>query len=145
MFCNGSVVLYGHRFRCWRRGGHGFVNLERALTESCDVYFYLLGQRLGIEEMASWLHRFGFGERTGLDPVFEAKGLIGTPGMESAGAWDAVVSRRSGVRVHRPGPVLATVVQLARAYAMLANGGRPVRPYLVSPPAGVAPRSGRRS
>ncbi len=132
VYCNGSVVLYGHRFRCWRRGGHGFVNLERALTESCDVYFYLLGQRLGIEEMASWLHRFGFGERTGLDPVFEAKGLIGTPqwSREVRGTpWypGEAVSVSIG-----QGPVLATVVQLARAYAMLANGGRPVRPYLVS-------------
>jgi len=139
VFCNGSVVLHRHRFRCWRRGGHGFVNLERALTESCDVYFYLLGQRLGIEEMASWLHRFGFGERTGLDPAFEAKGLIGTP------EWSQQVrgtpwypGEAVSVSIGQ-GPVLTTVVQLARAYAMLANGGRPVRPYLVSPPR--APRA----
>jgi penicillin-binding protein 2 len=134
VFCNGSVVLYRHRFRCWRQGGHGFVNLERALTESCDVYFYLLGQRLGIEGMASWMHRFGFGERTGLDPAFEAKGLIGTP------EWSRQVrgtpwypGEAVSVSIGQ-GPVLTTVVQLARAYAMLANGGRPVRPYLVSPP-----------
>jgi len=134
VFCNGSVVLHRHRFRCWRRGGHGFVNLEQALTESCDVYFYLLGQRLGIEKMASWLYRFGFGERTGLDPAFEAKGLIGTP------EWSRQVrgtpwypGEAVSVSIGQ-GPVLATVVQLARAYAMLANGGRPVRPYLVSPP-----------
>jgi penicillin-binding protein 2 len=133
VYCNGSVALYGHRFRCWRNGGHGFVNLERALTESCDVYFYLLGQRLGIEEMASWLHRFGFGERTGLDPVFEAKGLIGTP------EWSRQVrgtpwypGEAVSVSIGQ-GPVLVTVVQMARAFAMLANGGRPVTPYLVSP------------
>ena len=139
VFCNGSVVLHRHRFRCWRRGGHGFVNLERALTESCDVYFYLLGQRLGIEEMASWLYRFGFGERTGLDPAFEAKGLIGTP------EWSRQVrgtpwypGEAVSVSIGQ-GPVLATVVQLARAYAMLANGGRPVRPYLVSPPRASRP------
>jgi penicillin-binding protein 2 len=134
VFCNGSVVLYRHRFRCWRKGGHGFVNLERALTESCDVYFYLLGQRLGIEGMASWMRRFGFGERTGLDPAFEAKGLIGTP------EWSRQVrgtpwypGEAVSVSIGQ-GPVLTTVVQLAGAYAMLANGGRPVRPYLVSPP-----------
>jgi penicillin-binding protein 2 len=139
VFCNGSVVLYRHRFRCWRRGGHGFVNLERALTESCDVYFYLLGQRLGIQEMASWLYRFGFGERTGLDPAFEAKGLIGTP------EWSQQVrgtpwypGEAVSVSIGQ-GPVLTTVVQLARAYAMLANGGRPVRPYLVSPPRAPRP------
>jgi penicillin-binding protein 2 len=139
VYCNGSVVLYGHRFRCWRNGGHGFVNLERALTESCDVYFYLLGQRLGIEEMASWLHRFGFGVRTGLDPVFEAKGLIGTP------EWSRQVrgtpwypGEAVSVSIGQ-GPVLVTVVQLARAFAMLANGGRPVTPYLVSPPRASRP------
>ncbi len=139
VYCAGSVVLYGHRFRCWRRGGHGFVDLERALTESCDVYFYLLGQRLGIEGMASWMRRFGFGERTGLDLAFEAKGLIGTP------QWSRQVrgtpwypGEAVSVSIGQ-GPLLTTVVQLARAYAMLANGGRPVRPYLVSPPRAPRP------
>jgi penicillin-binding protein 2 len=139
VYCNGSVVLYGHRFRCWRRGGHGFVDLERAITESCDVYFYLLGQRLGIEGMAEWLHRFGFGSRTGLDLTFESPGLIGTP------EW----SRRARSTPWYPGdsvsvsigqgPLLATVIQLARAYAILANHGKPVTPYLVSAPVSPTP------
>jgi len=134
VYCNGSVVLYGHRFRCWRRGGHGFVNLERALTESCDVYFYLLGQRLGIEGMAKWLRRFGFGERTGFDLSFEAAGLIGTPewSRQVRGApWypGEAVSVSIG-----QGPVLATTMQLARAFAILANRGEPVSPYMVAAP-----------
>jgi penicillin-binding protein 2 len=131
VFCNGSIVLYGHRFRCWRRGGHGSVNLEASLAESCDVYYYLLGQRLGIEGIASWLRHFGFGERTGLDLVFEAEGLIGTPqwSREVRGTpWypGEAVSVSIG-----QGPLLATVIQLARAYSLLANGGRPITPYLV--------------
>ena len=132
VYCNGSVVLYGHRFRCWRRGGHGFVDLDRALAESCDVYFYLLGQRLGINGMAQWLHRFGFGERTGLDIAFESSGLIGTP------EWSRRVrgtpwypGEAVSVSIGQ-GPVLATVVQLARAFALLANGGTPITPHLVS-------------
>lgn len=137
VYCNGSVVLHGHRFRCWRRGGHGFVDLERSLEESCDVYYYLLGQRLGIDAMADWLHRFGFGRATGLDMTFEASGLIGTPEWSRRvrkTAWYAgeAVSVSIG-----QGPVLATVVQLASAYAILANHGRPVRPYLAAP--GSAP------
>ncbi len=131
VFCNGSIVLYGHRFHCWRRGGHGFVNLERAISESCDVYFYLLGQKLGIENMAAWLRHFGFGDRTGLDPSFESAGLIGTP------EWSRRVRNTpwypgEAVSVSiGQGPLLVTVVQLARAFAMLANGGHPSYPVLV--------------
>jgi penicillin-binding protein 2 len=134
VFCNGSVVLYGHRFRCWRRGGHGFVNLRSSLAESCDVYYYRLGQRLGIEGIATWLRHFGFGEQTGFDLVFEAEGLIGTPqwSREVRGTpWypGEAVSVSIG-----QGPLLTTVIQLARGYCLLANGGRPITPYLVPRP-----------
>jgi penicillin-binding protein 2 len=132
VYCNGSIVLHGHRFRCWRRGGHGLVDLQRSIEESCDVYYYLLGQRLGIDGMASWLHRFGFGQPTGLDLAFESAGLIGTPEWSRRvrqTAWYAgeAVSVSIG-----QGPVLATAVQLAAAYATLANKGRSVRPYLAA-------------
>jgi penicillin-binding protein 2 len=134
VFCNGSVVLYGHRFRCWRRGGHGFVDLERALEESCDVYFYLLGQRLGIDGMAKWLQRFGFGEQTGFDLSFEASGLIGTPEWSRrirGTPWypGEAVSVSIG-----QGPVLATTIQLARAFAFLANRGELITPHMVAAP-----------
>jgi penicillin-binding protein 2 len=137
VYCNGSVVLYGHRFRCWRRGGHGFVNLERALVESCDIYFYLLGQRLGIENMAKWLRRFGFGEATGFDLAFETSGLIGTPEWSRrvrGTPWypGEAVSLSIG-----QGPVLTTVIQLARAFAMLANGGVAVVPHLMAAPSAI--------
>lgn len=134
VYCNGSIVLHGHRFRCWRRGGHGFVDLERALYESCDVYFYLLGQRLGIDSMAEWLEFFGFGLRTGLDLKYESAGLVGTP------EWSRTVrgtpwypGEAVSVSIGQ-GPLLATVIQLARAYATLANGGIQVTPHLASPP-----------
>ncbi|MFV2071063.1 MAG: penicillin-binding protein 2 [Thermoanaerobaculales bacterium] len=129
--CTGSVVLYGHRFRCWRRGGHGVVDLQTSLEESCDTYYYLLGQQLGIEGMAEWLSRFGFGTRTGIGLASEASGLIGTP------AWSRRVrgtpwypGESVSVSIGQ-GPVLATVIQLARAFAFLANGGHPITPYLV--------------
>ncbi len=133
VYCNGSVVLYGHRFHCWRRGGHGRVNLHRSLAESCDIYYYQLGKKLGVERLAAWLHRFGFGERTGLDLSFEASGLVGTP------EWSRRVRKTPwypGEAVSLSigqGPMLATVAQLARAFATLANGGRLVTPHLISP------------
>lgn len=135
VYCNGSAVLYGHRFHCWRRGGHGLVDLERSLAESCDIYYYQLGKRLGIDAMAAWLQRFGFGKRTGLDLSFESPGLVGTP------EWSRRVRKTPwypGEAVSLSigqGPMLATVAQLARAFAILANSGRATTPHLISPEA----------
>jgi penicillin-binding protein 2 len=114
------------------RGGHGRVDLESSLEESCDVYYYLLGQKLGIEGIAKWMHRFGFGNRSGLGLSPEAPGLIGTP------EWSRRVrgtpwypGEAVSVSIGQ-GPFLVTVVQLARAFASLANGGELVTPHLVS-------------
>jgi len=129
--CTGSLTLYGHRFRCWRRGGHGRVDMLQSIEASCDVYYYQLGQKLGIEGMARWLARFGFGRRSGIGLPSEASGLIGTP------EWSRRVrgtpwypGEAVSVSIGQ-GPVLATALQLARAYAALANGGRLVTPHLV--------------
>ncbi len=115
--CSGGVVLHGHRFRCWRRGGHGKVNLSRSLEASCDVYYYQLGQRLGIDRMAGWLETFGFGRRTGIGLPSEASGLIGSP------EWSRRVrgtpwypGEAVSVSIGQ-GPVLATAIQLARGFA----------------------------
>lgn len=131
VWCSGSTVLYGHSFRCWQRGGHGWVDLERSLEASCDVYYYQLGQRLGIERMARWLQLFGFGAPTGTGLPSEASGLIGTP------EWSRQVrgtpwypGEAVSVSIGQ-GPVLATATQLARAYAALANGGSLVTPHVV--------------
>jgi penicillin-binding protein 2 len=132
VYCNGSIVLHGHRFRCWRRGGHGFVNLKSAIAESCDVYFYLLGQRLGIEGMAEWYRLFGFGERTNLDLAFESAGLIGTPEWSRRVRGTPWYPGESVSVSIGQGPLLVTVVQLARAFAILANGGIPITPHLVA-------------
>jgi penicillin-binding protein 2 len=137
--CDGSVVLHGHPFRCWQRSGHGSVGLERSLEVSCDVFYYLLGQRLGIESIATWLERFGFGQATGLGIGSESSGLVGTPEWSRRARglpWfpGTTVSVSIG-----QGPVLATALQLARAYAALANGGRLVRPHMVSGAPGAAP------
>ncbi|MCG6962991.1 MAG: penicillin-binding protein 2 [Acidobacteria bacterium] len=131
IYCSGSVVLFGHTFHCWRRGGHGRVDMTRALEVSCDSYFYLLGQRLGIDQIARWLQRFGFGSRTGLGFPAEQPGLVGTP------EWAQRVRHRPwypGTTVSvsiGQGPLLVTPLQLAVAYAELANGGHRVQPHLV--------------
>ncbi len=132
--CSGAVVLHGHRFRCWRRGGHGMVNLSKSLEESCDVYYYQLGQRLGIERMARWLKAFGLGHRTGIGLPSEASGLIGDPEWSRrvrGTPWYAgeAVSVSIG-----QGPVLTTTIQLARAFAVLVNGSQLFTPHVVVDP-----------
>ncbi len=131
VYCNGSTTLYGHVFRCWRRGGHGRVSMRRALESSCDVYFYLLGQKLGIEKMAGWLGFFGFGKAPGLGLGSEHPGLVGTP------EWSRMVRKSpwypgESVSVSiGQGPVLTNALQLARAFAILANGGVLIQPHLI--------------
>lgn len=129
--CTGGIMLFGHRFRCWQRWGHGSVDLTRSLEGSCDIYYYQLGQRLGIEGMALWLGAFGLGQPTGIGFPSESAGLIGTP------EWSRRVrgtpwypGEAVSVSIGQ-GPVLATTLQIARAYAALANGGRLVTPHVV--------------
>jgi penicillin-binding protein 2 len=138
--CQGALMLHGHRFRCWRRRGHGRVDLSRSIEASCDVYYYQLGQKLGIHTMARWLGTFGFGEPTGVGLPSEAAGLVGTP------EWSRRVrgtpwypGEAVSVSIGQ-GPVLATALQLARAYAALANGGRLVTPHIVVDPNRAASR-----
>jgi len=137
--CTGRIVLHGHPFRCWRRNGHGTVSLSRSIEASCDVYYYQLGQRLGIDGIARWLGAFGLGHRTGVGLPSEASGLIGTP------EWSRRVrgtpwypGEAVSVSIGQ-GPVLATTIQLARAFAALANGGRLVTPHVVVDPESPRP------
>ncbi len=131
VYCRGSITLYGHTFRCWRRGGHGTVDMKRGLEVSCDIYFYLLGQKLGIDRMGSWLETFGWGRSTALGPAQEASGLIGNPEWSRrvrGTPWYAGESVSVSIG---QGPVLVTVLQMARSFALLANGGHLVQPHLI--------------
>ncbi len=138
-YCRGSIVLYDHPFRCWRRGGHGRVSLLRSLEVSCDIYYYLLGQHLQIEGMERWLRTFGFGEPTGIGLDGEAAGLIGTPEWSQRVRGHPWYPGESVSVAIGQGPLLVTTMQLARGYAALANGGRLVRPRLVEETRGSEP------
>ena len=65
--CTGETRLGRRIFRCWRKGGHGTVNMERALVESCDVYFYKLGKKLAVDRMSEFAFASGFGKKTGIE------------------------------------------------------------------------------
>ena len=130
-YCNGTFKLGDRVFRCWQEKGHGNVDLHRAIVESCDVYFYNLGKRLGADRIASYARAFGLGSPLGIDLPREKGGLIPTKDWKLARfrqAWQAgeTISLAIG-----QGFNLVTPIQLANVYAVLANGGNLYRPRLI--------------
>ncbi|WP_296808715.1 penicillin-binding protein 2 [Thiocapsa sp.] len=131
-YCSGAFSLPGHshRFRCWRRGGHGALSLEQALVQSCDVYFYDLANRLGIDRLSGFLSDFGFGALTGIDVAGELGGLMPTR------EWKQRVRKQSWYPGETlivgigQGSFLATPLQLAVATAAVANHGKVIRPQV---------------
>lgn len=130
VFCPGSYWYGGRAYRCWKRGGHGNVNVHLALRSSCDVFFYTIGVNLGIERLAKFGSMLGLGRPTGIGFPNEAAGVM------PSSAWK---QKRFGERWY-PGETvsasigqgydLTTPLQLAMAYAALANGGKLLRPRL---------------
>lgn len=131
IYCPGYYRLGNRTYRCWKRGGHGAVDLHRALSESCDVYFYQTGQRLGVDRLAKYAHLFGLGAKTGVEMEHEKAGLIPTA------AW----KKQKYGKVWQEGETLSvaigqgfnlvTPVQLAFMTATVANGGTLYKPGLV--------------
>ncbi len=131
VFCPGWYSLPGdtHRFRCWKKDGHGAVNLHDAVVQSCDVYFYQLAVSLGIERMHGFLSGFGFGAKTGVDLNGESSGLLPSPAWKKARGlpWYGGETVVTGIG---QGPILVTPLQLASAMATLANRGVRLQPRL---------------
>jgi penicillin-binding protein 2 len=134
VFCRGHVQLGKARFHCWKRGGHGTVDLTKALQQSCDIYFYDLARRLGINRIAAMAEKLGLGEPAGIGLPGEKAGLIPTREWKLAvmgKRWQGGESLVAGIG---QGFVLATPLQLAVMTARVANGGLAVRPRLFVPP-----------
>lgn len=134
IYCPGYFQLpkVAHRFRDWAKWGHGSTNLNDAITQSCDVYFYSLAERLGIDKMHDFLQQFGFGEKTGIDLDGERAGTLPSPQwkkLAKKGGWVTGDTIITGIG---QGFTQVSPVQLARATATLANRGKVVTPYLVS-------------
>jgi len=131
--CTGHYLLPNEerKYRDWKKTGHGDMNLDHALEQSCDVYFYELSYRLGINRMQAFLQQFGFGQKTGLDTIGEKSGLL--PSRE----W----KKRVRNKIWFPGEtliagigqgyMLTTPVQLASATSILAMRGIIRKPYLL--------------
>lgn len=130
-YCPGYLSIYNTVFRCMKPGGHGVVDIQKALTHSCNVFFYQVGVRLEIERIASYARKLGLGVPTGIDLPHEAPGLI------PDSAWKLRTQKQpwyAGETVSvaiGQGQVTVTPLQLARLVSVIANGGKLVRPHLV--------------
>jgi len=131
--CRGYYRLPGHRhkYRCWRRWGHGTVTLEKAVVQSCDVYFYKLAHVIGIDRLHDFLAEFGFGVRTGIDVTGEFGGLLPSRAWKlDARSQPWFIGETLLVGIGQ-GPFLVTPLQLAAATAALAARGRLIQPRVV--------------
>lgn len=130
--CRGGLRLGSHLFKCWKHSGHGGLNVTGALQHSCDVFFYQVGLKAGIDRLIKWGRKFHLGEPTGID-------LPGESGGNIAGAeWKMRRFKTqwlNGDTVNYSigqGYMLMTPIQIARVYAAIANGGKMVTPHLCS-------------
>ncbi len=133
ILCKGHFSLKNddRKYRDWKRTGHGLVNLSDSVAESCDVYYYELALKLTIDKMSAILHSFGFGQKTGIDNIGEARGIL------PSRAW----KRKNKNQPWYPGETLitgigqgyltTTPIQLAQATAYLATKGLTIQPHLV--------------
>ncbi|MEQ8966408.1 MAG: penicillin-binding protein 2, partial [Azospirillaceae bacterium] len=129
-WCPGHMDLGNHRFHCWKRGGHGRLGLIQAVAQSCDVYFYDISKRIGIDAIAEMANRFGLGVETGIDMPSESAGLMPTRAWKQAVIGSPWQQGETLVAAIGQGYVLATPLQLAVMTARLVNGGKAVTPHL---------------
>ncbi len=131
VFCPGYAKLGKQIFRCWKHSGHGSLNLEQALIHSCDVYFYLMAEKLGIDRIESFAKSCGFGKPTGIDLPHERSGLV--PSKK----WKQRRFGRSWLRGDTfnvsigQGSTLVTPVQMANYVCAILNGGKLLKPQLL--------------
>ncbi|MDO8643744.1 MAG: penicillin-binding protein 2, partial [bacterium] len=131
VYCPGHLY-FGRLFRCWKEGGHGTVNIKKAMVESCDVFFYEMGRRLGVDRIAKYAKKFGLGEKTGIQLEGESAGLIPTQEWKLKNRHQAWMKTEDLSIAIGQGYDLVTPLQNALLIAAVANGGKKIRPFLVS-------------
>ena len=130
VYCPGTFAVGNRVFKCWRRGGHGSVNIHRALRDSCDTFFYQVGLWLGIDRLSRWAARFGVGALSGIDLPGEVGGTLGGEVWKRARLKERWYQGDTANYSIGQGFVLMTPLQVARMYAAVANGGYLVTPHL---------------
>lgn len=129
--CPGYLQFADRKYRCWRDAGHGSMEVERAIIQSCDVFFYQTGMKLGVDRLAHYANLFGLGERTGIGIQGEHPGLIPTSWWKKQAMgvpWQKGETLSIAIG---QGFDLATPLQMAMGYAAIANNGKLWQPYVV--------------
>jgi penicillin-binding protein 2 len=133
--CNGAWRFGDKTYQCWaiRKGGHGLVAMREAIIHSCNVYFYRLGNDMGIERIARWAHALGFGQKTGIDLPNEESGTVPDPEWKKrAVSRDPVWHPGETISVSiGQGALEVTPLQMAVFAATIGNGGAVFRPHLI--------------
>ena len=129
-FCSGSLTLGDGKFHCWKKHGHGLTNLKKGIAQSCDVYFYELSRRVGIDRIAIMAKRFGLGQNLDLDIPGSRPGLIPNKAWKKAAIGKSWVRGETLLAAIGQGFVLTTPMQLATMVARLANGGKAITPFV---------------
>src|SRR5438309_2437757 len=136
VICNGGATFYGRYFKCWitaQHSVHGAVEISRGIYQSCDVFFYTLAEKLGIERIAKYATMFGLGQKTGVDLPQEVSGVMPSEEWKVRNfkqKWYAGETISVGIG---QGAVATTPIQLARAIGAIASGGLLVRPHVTNP------------
>ncbi len=145
--CNGGATFYGRYFKCWisaRHQTHGLVDIYKGVYQSCDVFFYTLAEKLGIDRISKYATMLGLGQKTGIDLPQEVSGVMPSEEWKIRNfkqKWFAGETISVGIG---QGAIAATPIQMARAFAAIASGGRMVRPHVTNPsdlPAGLVQAS----
>ena len=131
IYCPGHFKLGRGRYRCWKKSGHGAVNLHDALVQSCDVYFYTLGHRMGIDTLARYAKKFGFGTPAGIGLSREKSGLVPSTQWKLKNRKKAWLLGETISASIGQGYNLVTPLQQANMMAAVANGGMLLKPYIV--------------
>jgi penicillin-binding protein 2 len=129
-YCKG-FIYFGRVFRCWKWAGHGDVRLQKAIVQSCDVYFYEIGQKLDIDTLAQYAFGYGLGRQTGIDLEGEVPGLVPTSGWKFENKKEKWYTGETLNTVIGQGYLSATPIQMARVMATVVNGGKLYEPHLL--------------
>src|SRR5580692_3635312 len=134
--CTGGAEFYGRYFHCWiseKHRSHGIVDITKGIYQSCDVFFYTLAEKLGIERIAKYATMLGIGQKTGIDLPQEVSGVMPSEEWKVRNykqKWFAGETISVGIG---QGAVAVTPIQMARAFAAIASGGHMVRPHVTNP------------
>ena len=129
--CKGEIELYGHKYHCWKEKGHGFLRLREAIKQSCDIYFYEVARRLGVDRLAVTANKFGLGNKVFNILNEERTGLVPTTKWKSKNIGKGWVIGETLLAGIGQGYFQTTPIQLCLMTSQLANGGYKIKPRII--------------